>query len=160
MEHANRGKRSVGLNLADRRGHALLCEMAARSDVFLTNFLPSSRAKLGIEVADLRAANPKIIYARGSAYGDKGAERDQPGYDVTAFWARGGIGHTISPPELDTALMQGIAAFGDSISGMNLAGGIAAALFGRDRTGEPSEVDVSLMSSAGWAAGSGLAIGL
>jgi crotonobetainyl-CoA:carnitine CoA-transferase CaiB-like acyl-CoA transferase len=53
-------------------------------------------------------------------------------------------------------LMQGIPAFGDSIGAMNIAGGIAAALFQRERTGKASELDVSLMSTGWWAAGSGI----
>ncbi|PRC57517.1 carnitine dehydratase, partial [Mycobacterium sp. ITM-2017-0098] len=83
------------------------------------------------DVEHIRAANPNIIYARGSAYGDKGLERDTGGFDGTAFWTRRGVGHALTPEELGGALPQGIPAFGDSIGGMNIAGGISAALFHR-----------------------------
>ncbi len=104
--------------------------------------------------------NPDIIYARGSAYGDKGPERDTGGFDGTAFWTRSGVGHALTPEELGGALSQGIPAFGDSIGGMNIAGGISAALFHRERTGETSEIDVSLLSTAWWAAGASVTQGM
>ena len=156
MEHPNRGKRSVGIDIAKPEGLELIYSIARTCDVFLTNYLPSARTRLRIDVADIRGINPKIIYARGSAYGDKGWERDVGGFDNTAFWMRTGIGHSMTPAELDGVLMQGIPAFGDSIGAMNIAGGIAAALFHRERTGKATELDVSLMSTGWWAAGCGI----
>lgn len=154
MEHANRGKRSVGVDITKPEGVELIYEMAKTADVFLTNYLPFQRQKLKIDLEHIRAVNADIIYARGSAYGDKGPERDVGGFDGTAFWSRSGVGHSMSPAELGQPLAQGIAAFGDSIGGMNIAGGVAAALYHRAQTGETSEVDVSLLSTAWWAAGS------
>ncbi|HTH29609.1 MAG TPA: CaiB/BaiF CoA-transferase family protein [Sphingobium sp.] len=154
IEHGNRGKRSVGIDITTPEGQQLILELAKNCDVFLTNYLPAARQKLKIDVEHIRAANPDIIYARGSAYGDKGPERDRGGYDMTAFWAHGGIGHALTPEAYDVPLAQGIGGFGDSIGGMNIAGGIAAALFHRAQTGEATEVDVSLTSTAWWAAGS------
>lgn len=153
MEHPNRGKRSVGIDVASAEGQALIYELAGTCDVFLTNYLPAVRQKLRIDVEHIRAANPAIIYARGSAYGDKGPDRNRGGYDATAFWIHSGIGHALTPQEFDVPLNQGIGGMGDSIAGMSLAGGIAAALLHRDRTGEPSEVDVSLLSTAAWISG-------
>jgi crotonobetainyl-CoA:carnitine CoA-transferase CaiB-like acyl-CoA transferase len=153
IEHPNRGKRSVGLDVSKPEGQQLLYEIAKTSDVFLTNYLPSARQKLKLDVEHIRAANPNIVYARGSAFGDKGPERDVGGFDGTAFWTRAGVGYAISPEELKVPLMQGIPAFGDSIGGMNIAGGISAALFHRERTGEAVEMDVSLLSTGWWSAG-------
>nr|WP_202624794.1 CaiB/BaiF CoA-transferase family protein [Steroidobacter agaridevorans] len=160
MEHPNRGKRSVGIDVSTREGQELLYEIAKTSDVFLTNYLPSVRQKHKFDVEHIRAANPKIIYARGSAYGDKGPERDVGGFDGTAFWSRSGIAHSMTPAELGGPLTQGIPAFGDSIGGMFIAGGIAAALFHRERTGETAELDVSLLSTAWWASGALVAQGM
>lgn len=157
IEHPNRGKRSVGIDVSTPGGQEVLYELAKSSDVFLTNYLPSARQKNRFDVEHIRAVNPSIVYARGSAYGDKGPERDVGGYDGTAFWTRSGIGHCLTPPELGAPLGQGIPAFGDSIGGMNIAGGIAAALLHRERTGEALEVDVSLLSTAWWAAGATMA---
>ena len=153
MEHPNRGKRSVGVDVSTPGGQEVLYELARTSDVFLTNYMPAQRQKNKFDLEHIRAANPDIIYARGSAYGDKGPERDTGGFDGTAFWTRSGIGHALTPEAIDGALSQGIPAFGDSIGGMNIAGGISAALFHRERTGETCELDVSLLSTAWWAAG-------
>jgi crotonobetainyl-CoA:carnitine CoA-transferase CaiB-like acyl-CoA transferase len=156
MEHPNRGKRSVGIDIATPEGLDLIYEIAKTADVFLTNYLPAARVRLKIDVADLRRVNPNIIYVRGSAYGDKGAEREVGGFDNTAFWMRTGIGYAMTPAELDGVLMQGIPAFGDSIGGMTIAGGISAALFHRQKTGKAVELDVSLLSTGWWAAGCGI----
>jgi crotonobetainyl-CoA:carnitine CoA-transferase CaiB-like acyl-CoA transferase len=153
IEHANRGKRSIGIDVATDEGRQLIYKLAAQADVFLTNYLPAARKKLGIDLDDIRAVNPRIIYARGSAYGDKGPERDRGGYDMSAFWGHGAIGHALTPEEFEVPMAQGIGGFGDSIGGMNIAGGIAAALFHRSQTGEALEVDVSLISTAWWSAG-------
>lgn len=156
IEHPNRGKRSVGVDFSTPEGQALIYEIAKTSDVFLTNYLPSVRQKLKFDIEHIRKVNPNIIYVRGSAYGDKGPERDVGGFDGTAFWSRSGIAYAMTPAELSGPLTQGIPAFGNSIGGMSIAGGIAAALFHRERTGEAVELDVSLLSTAWWAAGAGV----
>jgi crotonobetainyl-CoA:carnitine CoA-transferase CaiB-like acyl-CoA transferase len=155
MEHSNRGKRSIGIDLANEQGRALLYEIAKTSDVFLTNYLPGVRRKLGIEVEDLRAVNPKIIYARGSAHGEKGPERERGGYDSTDYWARSGSGMG-GRAASDAPSMPPGPAYGDSLGGMTIAGGISAALFARERTGEPSIVDISLLGTGLWAMGAAL----
>ncbi|MFC4295815.1 CaiB/BaiF CoA transferase family protein [Novosphingobium tardum] len=151
MQHPNRGKRSVGIDIATAEGQELLYEIAKTADVFLTNYLPQQRQKLKIDLEHIRAANPDIIYCRGSAFGEKGPEREKGGFDSTAFWARGGSSLLVTPKALEGPLMQPGPAYGDTIGGMNIAGGIAAALFHRERTGEATEVDVSLLSSGIWA---------
>jgi len=160
IEHPNRGKRSVGIDVSTPGGQEVLYEIAKTADVFLTNYMPAQRQKNKFDVENIRAVNPNIIYARGSAYGDKGPGRDTGGFDGTAFWTRSGVGHALTPEELGGALSQGIPAFGDSIGGMNIAGGISAALFHRERTGEAVEIDVSLLSTAWWAGGASVTQGM
>src|SRR5580693_1075076 len=138
-------------------GMEVLYELARRSDVFLTSFLPDARRKFGFDVDDIRAVNPAIIYARGSALGPRGAEADRGGYDMTAFWCRGTSAASITPPNVP-GLINPPPAYGDTISGTNLAGGIAAALLRRERTGEPSIVDVSLLGSGLWSLGHTVAL--
>ncbi|WP_067693737.1 CaiB/BaiF CoA transferase family protein [Nocardia jejuensis] len=157
-EHANRGKRSVGLDMSAPEGREVLYELVRRSDVFLTSFLPEHRRKFGIDVDDIRAVNPNIVYARGSALGPRGAESGRGGYDMTAFWARGGIAASLTPAGVEGMVPPPGPAFGDTISGTNLAGGITAALLKRERTGEPSIVDVSLLGSGVWSMGHGVAL--
>ena len=160
MEHPNRGKRSVGIDISTPGGQEVIYELAKTADVLLTNYMPSVRQKHKFDIEHIRAVNPNIVYARGSAYGDKGAERDAGGYDGTAFWTRSGIGYALTPEELGAPLSQGIPAFGDSIGGMFIAGGISAALLHRERTGEALELDVSLLSTAWWAAGASVTQGM
>ncbi len=157
IEHPNRGKRSVGIDVSTAEGQEVLYELAKTADVFLTNYLPQVRQKNKFDIEHIRAVNPAIIYARGSALGNKGPEREVGGFDGTCFWSRSGIADAMTPDELEGPLSQGIAAFGDSIGGMFIAGGISAALFHREKTGEAQELDVSLLSAASWASGAVLA---
>ena len=157
MEHPNRGKRSIGLALDTDGGREILYELAATCDVFLTNYLPGPRTRLKIDVEDIRKVNPKIIYVRGTALGPKGPEAAKGGYDGSVFWSRGGCAVGLTPSDSPNIIGMPAGAFGDSMGGMTIAGGIAGALFARERTGEPSIVDVSLLSVAVWA--TGLSIG-
>jgi len=160
MGHPNRGKRSVGIDVGTPEGQALIYELAKQCDVFLTNYLPGQRQKLKMDVEHIRAANPNIIYARGSALGDKGPERLKGGFDSTGYWARGGSAMAVTPTELGGPLTQPGPAYGDTIGGTNIAGGICAALFHRERTGEAVELDVSLLSSGVWALGMSVAMAI
>lgn len=150
IEQPNRGKRSVVIDLAHPDGRETLLRLVESADVFLTSYLPSIRAKLGIDVDDVRARKPDIVYARGSGHGPKGPDAGKPGYDGTAYWARGGVAAVM--PERDGGWPQNQAspAFGDVMGGMATAGGIAAALLRRERTGEGSVVDCSLLATAMW----------
>ncbi len=158
VAHANRGKRSLGLDMSKPEGREVLHELVRDADVFLTSFLPASRARLGIDVDDIRAVNPRIVYARGTALGPRGPEADRGGYDMTAFWARAGTAASITPPGSDGMISPPGPAYGDTISGTNLAGGVAAALLRRERTGEAPVVDVSLLGSGLWALGHSVAL--
>jgi crotonobetainyl-CoA:carnitine CoA-transferase CaiB-like acyl-CoA transferase len=152
-EHPNRGKRSIGLALEVPSAMEVLHELVRQSDVFLTNFLPAARRKLHLEVEDIRKVNPDIIYVRGSGFGIRGPESEKGGYDGTAFWSRGGSAAGVTPPDYNRSLFMPSGAYGDSQGGMAIAGGIAGALFARERTGEPSIVDVSLLSIGAWCMG-------
>ena len=128
MEHPNHGKRSVGLALEHPEALEVLYDLVRGSDVFLTNFLPAARARLHIDVADIRKVNPKIIYVRGSALGTKGPQREKGGYDSITYWCRGGSAQGVTPANVDGMLGMPAPAYGDSIGGMTIAGGISAAL--------------------------------
>jgi crotonobetainyl-CoA:carnitine CoA-transferase CaiB-like acyl-CoA transferase len=150
MEGPNRGKRSVGIALEVPEGRAVLDELIKTADVFVTNFTPSARGKLRINVPDVRAVNPDIIYVRGTAYGARGPEAGTGGYDSTAFWARGGTADSLTPEDADGLVNMPTGAYGDNMGGMTIAGGIAAALYARASTGETSVIDVSLLSVGAW----------
>ena len=151
MDHPNRGKRSVGLALEHPAALEVLYRMAQQSDVFLTNFLPAARVRLRIDVDDIRAVNPSIIYARGSAHGHRGPDAERGGFDAATYWARGGSADGVTPPSIGKPLNMPAPAYGDTLGGLTLAGGISAALFARANTGESSVVDVSLLSMGAYA---------
>ena len=149
MQVPNRGKRSIGLDIASEDGRAVLGKLVATADVFLTNMLPSVRQKLRIDVDEIRADNPDVIYVRGHGQGAHGAEADKAAFDGTAYWARAGMADTLRP--LDQIDPLGARpAIGDVMGGLAIAGGIAAALFERERTGVARVVDISLLNTGMW----------
>ncbi|HZN12710.1 MAG TPA: CoA transferase [Acidimicrobiales bacterium] len=149
MEQPNRGKRSIGLDVANPEGLELLYKLVETADVFLTNLLPDSCARLKVDVESIRARNPKIIYARGHGQGIRGEDANRGAYDAAAYFARSGVADALSagpgvfPPTQRPA-------FGDVMGGLTIAGGISAALFKRERTGETSIVDISLLHVGMW----------
>ncbi|MCX7863419.1 MAG: CoA transferase [Novosphingobium sp.] len=149
-ESYNRGKRSITLDLKQEEGHAVLMRLLEDADVLLTNLLPRARRKLGIDAATIRARFPRIIYASGSGVGPHGPESEKGGYDAITFWARGGLASTMTEEGADRPVGPPGPAFGDTLSGSMLAGGICAAIAKRALTGEASEVDVSLLGTAMW----------
>jgi crotonobetainyl-CoA:carnitine CoA-transferase CaiB-like acyl-CoA transferase len=162
LEHSNRGKQSIGIDLTSDEGLAILYDLVKTCDVFLTNKLPSVRAKLRIELDQIRAHNPDIIYVRGTGQGEHGPDADRGSYDSLAFWNRAGIAtgqmmaddpDVVPPPPPGPA-------FGDSIGAMTIAGGMMGALYHRAVTGEATVVDVSLLGTGIWAMGAALALSL
>jgi crotonobetainyl-CoA:carnitine CoA-transferase CaiB-like acyl-CoA transferase len=147
LEHSNRGKKSIGLDLATDEGREILYRLAEGSDVFLTNKLPRVRKDLHIDVDDIRTRNPRIVYVRGSGYGPEGPDADRGGYDILGYWSRSGVGGALQVPGDDDFIAQPGPAYGDSIGVMTIAGGICAALLGRERTGQGMVVDVSLLAT-------------
>ncbi len=160
LEHSNRGKKSLGLDLTSDDGLAVLHKLAATCDVFLTNKLPSVREKLRIGVEEIRAANPSIIYVRGTGQGERGPDADKGSYDVLSYWHRSGMSLGTKRDDYDHVPSPPAPAFGDSIGAMTIAGGIMGALFHRERTGEATVVDVSLLGVGIWSMGAALALSL
>jgi crotonobetainyl-CoA:carnitine CoA-transferase CaiB-like acyl-CoA transferase len=150
MEVTNRGgKRSIGLDFTTEGGRELLYRLVESADVFVTSLLPRTRAKFKVDVEDIRKINPNIIYAYGHGVGTEGPEANRGAYDMTAYWCRGGFAHSLTEEDFPRPVkMRG--AIGDKFGAMNLMGGIAAALFKRERTGVPSEVEVTLLGTAVW----------
>lgn len=150
LELSNRGKRSIAIDIKTDTGRELFGRLLASADVFLTNWLPGALERAGLTVEDIRSFNPGIIIARGTGLGVRGPDRDSGGFDAAAYLARGGVAYTLTPFGTENPAVQG-PAFGDLQGGATLAGGVCAALFHRERTGEPSIVDSSLLAQAMWA---------
>jgi crotonobetainyl-CoA:carnitine CoA-transferase CaiB-like acyl-CoA transferase len=147
-EIPNRGKRSITLDLKNESGRAALLALARRCDVFLTSYLPSLREKIRIDVGDLRAVNERIIYVRGSGWGPNGPMRNTGGYDLASAWASSGMAQHLMRDQDGPAPMP--AAFFDLQGANTIAGAIGIALYNRERTGEASVVDVSLLNVGMW----------
>src|SRR3954470_6929036 len=81
LEHSNRGKQSLGLDLTTDEGLDILYRLPATPHLFLTNKLPNVRKKLKIDLDDVRAHAPNIIYVRGTGQGERGPEADRGSYD-------------------------------------------------------------------------------
>ncbi len=148
IENGSRNKRSVGLDLNTDKGREVLYAMVKESDIFLTSFLPAARRRMKIDYDDLKKINPRLIYAKGSGQGPKGPECERGGFDAGSFWSRGGVAHMLTEPGKPPIMQR--AAFGDTIGATFIAGGIAAALYHREKTGQGSVVDVSLLGTAVW----------
>jgi crotonobetainyl-CoA:carnitine CoA-transferase CaiB-like acyl-CoA transferase len=146
----NRGKRAMALDLSNAEAQEIVLKLCEEADVFLTSYLPPVRHKLGIDEEAVRARNPSIVYACGSGQGYTGPEAAKGGYDSISFWSRGSISAAVTPSTHGRPVGMPSGAFGDSVSGAALAGGVCAALVKRERTGEGSLVDVSLLGTASW----------
>ncbi len=142
----SRNKKCVTLNLRTERGQKLLLELAKRSDVLVENFRPGTLERWNIGPDELWEANPKLVIARISGYGQTGPYAPRAGFASVAE-AMGGIRYINGfpgepPPRIHISL-------GDSLSGMYAAQGILAALYKRDALGfgRGQVVDVSLMEA-------------
>lgn len=146
---ANRGKRSIALDITKPEGRAVFEDLLRRADVFLTNFLPQVQAKLKILPEDLWQINPDVVIGRGSGYGPRGEEATKAGFDGAVFWSGTGMVQAITPPDLPPLRMAGPAT-GDSQCAVGLCSGVLAALVQRGRTGRPEVVDCSLLAGGMW----------
>lgn len=150
MEVVNRGgKRSIGLDVRSDEGRELVYQLVKESDVFITSLLPETRARLGLDAESIRKVNPNIVYAYGHGVGSEGPDAQKGGYDMTAYWCRSGYAAALTDDEFPHPVrMRG--ATGDKFGAMNLVAGVASALFKRERTGEGTDVEVSLLGTAIW----------
>jgi crotonobetainyl-CoA:carnitine CoA-transferase CaiB-like acyl-CoA transferase len=149
FQAANRGKRSVGIDLKDADGRRVLSRLLGTADVFVTNLRAQAVERLNIDVEDVRAENPSLIYVRATAFGARGPDAGQGGYDAGAYWARSGMQHILTSPA-DEWPSPPPAAYGDVVGGLTIAGAISTALYRRAITGDPSVIDASLLASGMW----------
>lgn len=144
----NTGKKTVTLNTKSEKGREALEKLIAGADVFVTNWRQSPLKRAGLDYETLHAKYPALVMGFVSGYGEVGPDKDLPGFDFTAYFARAGIMGTLY--DVDAIPMTPIAGFGDHQVGMNLASGILAALLRAKTTGEGDEVVVSLFHSGVW----------
>jgi crotonobetainyl-CoA:carnitine CoA-transferase CaiB-like acyl-CoA transferase len=147
----SRNKRSLALDLKKPAGRAALDRLIATSDILICNFPPLVRQKLRLTYETVKALNPRMIYASLTGYGETGPDRDRPGFDATAYFARSGL--------LDAQRYEGGPpgvpgpAQGDRATAMALVSSILMALIHRMKTGEGSCVGTSLLGNGLWSCG-------
>ena len=144
----NTGKKLITLNIKTANGRKVMEELLAQADVFVTNNRPNSLKKNGLDYETLHARYPKLVFAMVSGYGEKGPDKDLPGFDFTSYFARAGILGTMF--DVNSMPMIPIAGFGDHQVGINLAAGVLAALYRARETGVGDQVVVSLFHSGVW----------
>lgn len=144
----NAGKKCVTLNTKSEAGRAALEKLIADCDIFITNWRQSPLKRAGLDYETLKVKYPKLVMGYVSGYGEKGPDKDLPGFDFTAYFARGGIMGTMY--DVDSAPLTPIAGFGDHQVGLYLAGGVLAALYRARETGKGDQVTVSLYHTALW----------
>jgi formyl-CoA transferase len=146
----SRNKRGLALDLKSSDGRAVLERLVSQADVFVTNFPLPVRERLKTRYADFAQKYPRLIYASLTAYGETGPEGDKTGFDTTAYWARSGL---MDEVRADHAALpaRSVPGMGDHPTASALFGGIAAALYRRERTGQGGEVRANLMNAGMWA---------
>jgi crotonobetainyl-CoA:carnitine CoA-transferase CaiB-like acyl-CoA transferase len=152
FELDGRNKKSLALDLRSSAGQSVLRSLVAGADVFITNYPPPVRRRLGITYDDLAPLNERLIYASFTGYGEAGPEADKPGFDATAWWARSGLMHLVRAGE-ETAPARSLPGMGDHPSAMATYGAIVTALYQRERTGRGGYVGSSLLANGLWANG-------
>lgn len=147
-----RNKKSLALDLAKPEGQQILRRLVGDADVFITNFPPAVRGRLGISYAELGPLNDRLIYASFTGYGEIGDEANKPGFDSNAYWARSGLMDLVRADH-NTTPARSVAGMGDHPCAMALFGAIVTALYKRERTGKGSHVRSNLMANGVWASG-------
>ena len=148
FEIDNRGKRSIGLDLEQQAGRDVALELIGRADVVVTNHQQSRLRPWGLDYETLAPSHPELVYAALSGFGEEGPDAGRRTYDQGGFWSRSGLAASHIVGEGEPPTLRG--AVGDHLTASILAGGIAAALFERSRTGQGQLVETSLMRTGMW----------
>jgi crotonobetainyl-CoA:carnitine CoA-transferase CaiB-like acyl-CoA transferase len=144
----NRGKKSAAIDFAQAEGAALVRELAASADVVVENFKVGGLEKFGLDAKSLRAANPRLIYASITGFGQDGPYADRAGYDYI-IQGMGGLMSITGLPDGEPGggpMRVGVAVV-DLFTGMYTAVAILAALVGRERSGEGAHIDMALFDT-------------
>jgi formyl-CoA transferase len=147
----NRNKRGLALDLKNPGSREVLEALVKWADVFVTNYPPRVRKSLRLTYEDIAPLNARLIYADITGYGDCGPAADEPGYDITAYWARSGLMAMTRDAGGDpTVPIPGI---GDHATAISLYSAIVTGLYQREKTGKGTRVTTSLIAEGAWAAG-------
>lgn len=144
LENAN--KRCISLNMKDPAGKEAFFKLLDDADVLITNWRVQALERAGLDYETLKVKYPSLVYALCTGYGEFGPDKDLPGFDFTAFFARGGYLENLR--QKSDVPMNVAPGLGDHNVGINLAAGVLAALYHAKLTGEGEKVETSLFESA------------
>lgn len=145
---ANANKKFIAIDLKNSHGKKIMIDLLKSADAFVTNVRLKSLEKMGLGYADVKTINQKIIYFHFTGFGYNGPDKDRPGFDMAAYWARSGA--MVDYGDTGAYPIKPFGGFGDSTTGANIAAGVLAGLQGREKTGKGTFVSSSLLSSALW----------
>jgi len=148
FELGNRNKRGIAIDLKTGEGREIIHRLLPDADVLVTNYRPDALKKLALDYEAIKEKYPRLIYAYLNGYGDVGPDKDKPGFDLSAYFARSGI--LIEMTEPGAPPVPPLAGFGDIPTGTILVGGICAALLHRHQTGRGCKVQSALINTALW----------
>ena len=143
--NVNRGKRSIVLDLKDKKGRDALLRLAKDSDVFIHSMRARAIGRLGLAYEDVKAANPDLIYANLYGYGRTGPYADYPAYDDIVQAASGIVALQASLSQGEPTYLATVVA--DKVAGLTAAYAIMAALFERERNGGGQEIEVPMFET-------------
>jgi crotonobetainyl-CoA:carnitine CoA-transferase CaiB-like acyl-CoA transferase len=147
----NRSKRGIAVDLKQEAGQEIVHKLASKSDIFLTNYLQRSLEKLKMDYETISKIKSDIVYGIVTAYGSKGPDKEMPGYDFAAGWARSGIQYMLTTPgTIPPASRPGII---DRVSSLQIFGGIMAAMYNKAITGKGQKVEFNLYHTGVWMVG-------
>ncbi|MCF2660551.1 CaiB/BaiF CoA transferase family protein [Pseudoflavonifractor phocaeensis] len=150
----NLNKRFVSLNLRTKEGHDAMMKLLENADVLITNYRTQALEGMGLAYEQVKERFPRLIHAHVLGYGDKGPDKDRPGYDYTAFFSRSGLMADLPPA--GAGPLVPIGGVGDHSVAVAMSGGIAAALYRREKTGVGDKVDVSLLQIGAFIGSTGI----
>ncbi|MGD1934413.1 MAG: CaiB/BaiF CoA transferase family protein [Candidatus Phaeomarinobacter sp.] len=154
----NRGKRGLAIDLRNEKGAEALKKLVMSADVFITNVRPGGLARAGLDWETLHKEKPELIYASVTGYGLTGEEKDRPGFDMAAFWARSGVANLTAPKGTEPFPLR--IGQGDHTTGLATLNGILGALFERTKTGKGRLIEASLLRTGIYSIASDMAIQL
>jgi formyl-CoA transferase len=147
---ANRNKRSLTLDLKSPDARPVVQALVEWADVLIVNTPHPARKKLGLEYDDVKAWNPRLIYADLTGFGENGPDSHLPGFDLTAYWTRSGLLSMTrdagAPPTWP------VSGSGDNATAVGIYSAIVTALYRRERTGQGASVTTSLLAEGVWSA--------
>ena len=148
-EYENGNKRGISVDLKTEKGMEIMRKLLSEADAFVSNVRAASLDKLGLSYEKLHEKYPKLVVGVISGYGLYGKDAPRPGYDVVAFWAKGGALIDMSPD--GKAPVTAPYATGDHTCGLALASGILGGILKAKNTGIVQKIVVSLYGTSIWA---------